>query len=336
MVSSKDVAKGAGVSQPTVSRVLNKPDSVKPETREKVLRTMQTLGYKPNLIARSLITNNTKTIALISGPVCNEFFAESIDSIVRKADEYGYKIIVYFDEEENLDDILKSVSGFNVDGILMSSITLEESQLEKIKALNTPYMFFARRSKLKSNSVTLDDKRASVMLTNHLIDLGHEKIAMITGESDRSTFLERRQGFDKAINAAGVDIPDSYYIKIKDSSRKEVGEAVKKLIQLYEPPTAVLCASDAIAISAIDVLLSMNLRVPEDISICGFDNVGLSSHRAIQLTSIGYDGGHIGEIAVQHLIKQMNRKERALEDQDYKILSPKLFIRKTTKEINSY
>lgn len=322
------------MSQPTVSRVLNKPDSVRPETREKVLRTMQTLGYKPNLIARSLITNNTKTIALISGPVCNDFFAESIDSIVRKADEYGYKIIVYFDEEENLDDILKSVSGFNVDGILMSSITLEESQLEKIKAINIPYMFFARRSKLKSNSVTLDDKRASVMITNHLIDLGHKKIAMITGESDRSTFLERRQGFDKAVNAAGVVIPDSYYIKIKDSSRKEVGEAVKKLTQLYELPTAVLCASDAIAISAIDVLLSMNLRVPEDISICGFDNVGLSSHRAIQLTSIGYDGGHIGEIAIQNLIKQMNRKEKVLEDREYKTLSPKLFIRKTTKEIN--
>ncbi|MCG5026942.1 LacI family transcriptional regulator, partial [Anoxybacillus flavithermus] len=121
MISSKDVAKLAGVSQATVSRVLNNAKSVKPETRKKVLQAMEILRYQPNLIARSLVTNSTKTIALISGTLKNGFFVETTDSIINLATKHGYKTMVYFEGEAKLKDIVDTVMGNKVDGILMSS-----------------------------------------------------------------------------------------------------------------------------------------------------------------------------------------------------------------------
>lgn len=208
MTSSKDVAKLAGVSQATVSRVMNNPESVKPATRSKVLRAMEQLHYKPNLIARSLITNSTRTIALISGSLDNGFFVETTDSIVRLATKHGYKTMVFFDDGSNSREIFDMVMGNKVDGILMSNITLDDPLFEEIESLGIPYMFFNRRPRNGGNYVVLHNEMAGEMITNHLLDLGHERIAYISGHIKHSTFYERKLGFEKAMRSANLQLSE--------------------------------------------------------------------------------------------------------------------------------
>ncbi|MDG0791222.1 LacI family transcriptional regulator [Cohnella ginsengisoli] len=142
MISSIDVAKKAGVSQATVSRVLNNPQSVKPETRMKVQQAMEQLQYVPNLIARSLVTNTTRTIALISGSLQNGFFAETTDSIVQFAKHKGYKTLVYFEDENKIPDLFDLIMSSKVDGVLLSLIKLDDPLVEQLERVKVPCVFF--------------------------------------------------------------------------------------------------------------------------------------------------------------------------------------------------
>jgi len=333
MVSSKDVAKKAGVSQPTVSRVLNNPDSVKPEKRDKVLRAMEELGYYPNLIARSLVTNTTRTIALISGTLKNDFFVETTDSIIHTAKQKGYKTIVYF-EDENGDDIpdyWDSIMGYKVDGILLSQIRMDDPVLKKIESSRIPCVFFNRKPRNDSHYVVLDNVLAAHLLTRHLLDLGHRKIAYISGKTEYSTFYDRKLGFEFAMKEAQVRlIPELiYYINITD---EEIERVVLGLLGRKERPTAIICVTDAMALTCMNIVLAKGLRIPEDISIAGMDDTHIASHQTIQLTTVGHHKFEIGKIAAENLIELIEgtNDTGALRQVT---LKPELIVRKTTAEV---
>ncbi|MBP1995588.1 LacI family DNA-binding transcriptional regulator [Paenibacillus eucommiae] len=333
MISSKDVAKRARVSQPTVSRVLNNPDSVKAETRNRVLEAMEELGYYPNLIARSLVTNTTRTIALVSGTLKNGFFAETTDSIVHSAKSKGYKTITYFEDEDEVPDFFDSVMGFKVDGLLLSLIKLDDPVLERIKKTKIPCMFFNRKPRHGGNFVVLDNQLAAKMLTQHLLELGHQRIAYISGRTDVSTFLDRKLGFEQTMAEANVNlIPEM--IHFIGTSSNEVEEATVKLLAMDPPPTAIMCVTDTIALICMDIIMSRGLRVPEDISIAGFDDIRLSSHQAIQLTTVGSsDMQTMGEIAADNLIELIELSEVNAEPRQI-LLQPVLNVRKTTAALS--
>ncbi|BCJ86281.1 LacI family DNA-binding transcriptional regulator [Effusibacillus dendaii] len=328
MVSSRDVAKMAGVSQATVSRVLNNPESVKPDTRKKVLRAIDELGYQPNLIARSLVTNSTRTIALISGTLSNGFFVETTNSIVALATNRGYKTMVYFEGAMALRDIFDSIRGNQVDGILLSSIKLDDPVFEEIERSGIPYMLFNRRPRSGGNYVVFDNCMSGELITHHLLQLGHRRIAFISGETNISTFLERKIGVEKALNEAGLSLePDLFHVC--DTSSSEVEKITLKLMHMSNPPTAILCATDAMAFSCMDAVLSLGLRIPEDVSLAGIDDIRMASHHAIQLTSIGHHKFRMGEIAAENLIEMIEQGV----DPDHPrqiILQPELVVRKTT------
>ncbi|MFC4766210.1 LacI family DNA-binding transcriptional regulator [Effusibacillus consociatus] len=328
MISSRDVAKMAGVSQSTVSRVLNNPESVKPDTRNKVLRAIEELGYQPNLIARSLVTNSTRTIALISGTLSNGFFVETTNSIVDLATNRGYKTMVYFEGAMALRDIFDSIRGNKVDGILLSSIKLDDPMFEEIERSGIPYMLFNRRPRKGGNYVILDNFSAAEMITHHLLELGHRRIAYISGETNISTFFERKIGFEQVLREAGLSLqPDLFHVC--DTSSSEVGKITLKLMHMSNPPTAILCATDAMAFSCMDAVLSMGLRIPEDVSLAGIDDISMASHHAIQLTSVGHHKFRIGEIAAENLIEMIEHGVESDRPRQI-ILQPELVIRKTT------
>ncbi|QGQ97381.1 LacI family transcriptional regulator [Paenibacillus psychroresistens] len=333
MISSKDVAKRAGVSQPTVSRVLNNPESVKPEKRNKVLQAMEELGYYPNLIARSLVTNSTRTIALISGTLKNGFFAETTDSIIHIAKQKGYKTIVYFEDEneDEITDYWDSIMGHKVDGILLSLIRLDDPNLKKLVNSQIPCVFFNRRPRNESNFVVLDNVMAASLLTQHLLDLGHQRIAYISGKTDVSTFNERKLGFEETMQQSKIkQIPE--LIHFINTSNDEIDQLIPKLIHRAEPPTAIICATDAMALICIDIVMSMGLRIPEDISIAGIDDTRMASHQAFQLTTVGHQKLAMGEIAALNLI-EMIEESSAQEPLRQIILKPELVIRKTTAHL---
>lgn len=334
MVSSLDVAKRAGVSQATVSRVLNNSPKVTKETKEKVLQAIEELGYYPNLIARSLVMNKSETIALISGPINNDFYAETTESIVNYATKLGYGVSVYFNEEikkeERKDTILfDAIKGSNVSGILLSSIFLQDSLLQELENSRIPYVFFNRRPEKGGNYVVLDNQKASKLLVDHLYEKGHKRIAYLSNPfGNISTLYDRKIGFDLAMNRYGLD--NEKYVRITYVNEENLRIAIEELLNLKEPPTAIICTTDHMAIICMDILLSKNIKIPDDISIVGFDNNKIASHQAIQLTTVSHhQNNSIGNVAVEKLFELINRPKNKTENIQVK-LPPKLYIRKTT------
>ncbi|WJH33701.1 LacI family transcriptional regulator [Paenibacillus sp. CC-CFT747] len=330
MPSSIDVAKKAGVSQATVSRVLNNPESVKSKTREKVFQAVQELQYFPNEIARSLVTNTTRTIALISGPLRNGFFVETTDAIVRLAKSKGYKTIVYLEDENRIPNLYDLIMSNKVDGVLLSLMKLDDPLMEKIDHLRIPCVFFIRKPRLGGNYVILDNKQALSLAVRHLLDLGHRDIAYISGNTDFSTFYDRYQSFQDVMNEKKITINPNW-VKILESSTEEIEKATFSLLHKAERPTAIICSSDSIALICIDVILSVGLRIPEDISLTGVDDIHMSSHQAIQLTTVRHQKFAMGQIAAETLFELIDQPKPAKPIQIS--LKPELIVRKTTAAV---
>ncbi|GAK09860.1 LacI-family transcriptional regulator [Geomicrobium sp. JCM 19038] len=163
MVSSKDVAKRAGVSQPTVSRVINGSTNVNKATIEKVQRAMEELNYRPNLIARSLKQQKTKSIALISGALHNPFFVDSTTTIVNAAKAHGYRTLVYFEEQGNNGAVYEEVLKQQVDGIVLSSIFIDDPVFKELEHSKIPFVMFNRRHQTGGNFVEIDNEQAGCL-----------------------------------------------------------------------------------------------------------------------------------------------------------------------------
>ncbi|WP_339179669.1 LacI family DNA-binding transcriptional regulator [Oceanobacillus sp. FSL W7-1293] len=329
MVSSLDVAKFAGVSQATVSRVLNNSPKVTEKTKKKVYAAIKELGYYPNLIARSLVTNENRTIALISGAINNDFYVETTESIVNKTNELGYRVIVFFAEENQPVNILDSIKGSNVSGILLSSIFLEDSLLEELEKSGIPYIFFNRRPTKGGNYVVLDNKKASFLNAEHLIKLGHTRIAYISNEfSNISTLYERKLGFDKAMRKYNLN--NDKYIRIIEGTEEDLELTIEELLNMKTPPTSIICTTDHMAMIVMNYLISKGLRIPEDISLTGFDNNKITAHQAIQLTTVSHkEKYNIGRIAAEKLFEMIENPTRENQNNIQIVLEPKLFKRST-------
>lgn len=298
--------------------------------RDKVLRAIEALHYKPNVAARSLAAKRTNTIALISGTLRNDFFAESTERIVEYANKRGYRTMVYFENEGSLGDILAQVKSYKVDGILISCMKLDDPYYEAFAASGIPCIWFNRRHRLGGNYVSMDNDAAAQMLTRHLLDLGHRRIAYVSGHRDISTLYERWNGFATAMQEAGVKIREED-VHFLEPTEQEIQKLTWRLMKQPEPPTAMMCGHDELAIACMDTLLSMGLRIPGDVSVAGFDDVRMSRHQAIQLTSVGQHRFDMGEVAAEHL---MSLIEGEGEPQSIQFLcKPELFVRRTTGAI---
>ncbi|PZE22750.1 LacI family DNA-binding transcriptional regulator [Paenibacillus xerothermodurans] len=332
MTSSKDVARRAGVSQTTVSRVLNGAAGVKPKTREKVLRAIEELNYRPNLIARSLVTKSTKTIALVSGSVLNPFYAETIDSIIQHASQKGYNITVSFDEKLT-STWLETAIDSSVDGILLSSLKLDDPVFEDLQLSGVPYMLFNRKLQTGGNYVVMDNVLAGGLVARHLLDLGHTRIAYISKSGNISTFKERYHGFTQAVLNSGNSV-DADLVYFLDQPEVEAAKAVWKIMNGPKPATAILCANDSIALLCMNALLSIGLKIPEQVSLAGIDNIKLASHRAIKLTSVGHEKSAMGVMAVESLIDMIEGRESTSTPKQI-VLMPELVVRSTTCKARS-
>lgn len=285
------------------------------------------MNYHPNLIARSLVMKKTRNITLISGTLKNPFFVETTDSIVRMATDNGYNIMVYFENMGINQNLFESIVSNKPDGIILSSILLDDPFFEDLHNLGIPYMMFNRRPRNGGNYVVLDNERAAELVTEYLIELGHERIAFISGHINASTFYERKKGFEQAMRKYLLPIDESL-VPITDATEAEVEKATLDLISLQNPPTAIICASDAMALKCMDTLKNQGLRIPADISLCGIDDVGISSHASIGLTTVGPYKFKLGILAIENLIDLMENGMGSSSRQI--VLQPKLVVRSTT------
>ncbi|MFE3573036.1 LacI family DNA-binding transcriptional regulator [Lysinibacillus sp. NPDC059133] len=328
MVSSKDVAKYAGVSQTTVSRVLNTPELVKPKTIEKVMKAIEELNYVPNDIARSLVQKKTGIITLISGPLHNPFFVDTTTAIVNYVNARGYKVNVYFGTEDNLESIYNSVLETKADAIILSSMLYEDNLFFKLEKLGIPFIMYNRKHQENRHFVEIDNVEAGYLATNHILSLGHQDICWIGGPHEISTFYGRYKGFKNALKESAIDI-NTVPSLFTNTNKGDIERVFEEILKLPTRPTAICAATDAIAIEILNLCLERGFQVPKDFNVIGIDNVELSKHHSIALTTVGLESEKsLGFIAIEKLFEVMEKKSACIQQTE----SVRLFPRNTTCE----
>lgn len=330
MVSSKDVAKYAGVSQTTVSRVLNTPEMVKKKTRDKVLNAMRIMNYLPNSVAQSLVNKKTKSIALLSGPLHNPFFAESTTSIVNYAKEKGYNVNVNFENFSDNMKVYQDVFKNKVDGIILSSILYDDSIFDQLNSLDIPFVMFNRKHKENGHFVEMDNVQMGKLATEHLISLNHVNIVWFGGSQNMTTFFGRLQGYKQALLENELSFNKNNVV-ITDTSKESIFKEIESIMSREDRPTAIYASTDSIAIFILDYLIQNGYEIPRDVSVIGNDNVNISSHSSFQLSTVGVITNHgIGRIAVEDLINLIEDESSLEKHFIQRTIKTKLIARKTT------
>lgn len=332
-VRIKDVAEKSGVSVSTVSRVLNGGMFVKEEVKERVQQAINELGYTPSHIARSLVLKKTNLIGVIVPDISNSFFGTLLSSIEEYASKNNYNILVC-NICENLGKELKYLSIFKemrVDGIIIMHEKLDNSIREFLKITDTPMvMCSGRLSGVSIPSVNINDFQASYEAVYHLISLNHKKIALIGGEyNDSITGYERFMGYKKALEDNKLELNEQF-IRFGNYKMSDGYELMNDILKGGQIPTAVYATSDDMAVGAINAIMDYGLKVPENISVVGFDDSTVASVVRPKLTTIHQPIREIGTLSMDLLLKQINQEELVVKDL---VLWHKLVERNSCKAI---
>ncbi len=326
-----DVAREAGVSMATVSRVVNGNPNVKPTTRKKVLAAIERLGYRPNAVARGLASKKTTTVGVIIPDISSLFFSELARGIEDIATMYKYNIILC-NSDQRLEKELQLINTLlekQVDGLLFMGSEVKEDHLQALSTSSVPVVLAATRD--ADNvlpSVTIDHFQAAYDATKFLIDEGHTRIAMITGPlTDPLGGLLRFEGYKQALSDAGI--PFNEELMASGNYWYESGLSImNQFLKLDQPPTAVFAASDEMAIGAIHAVQDAGLRVPDDIEVVGYDNVRLAEMVRPRLTSVVQPMYDIGAVAMRLLTKYMNNEH---VEEHVVLLPHRIEFRQSTK-----
>jgi LacI family transcriptional regulator, repressor for deo operon, udp, cdd, tsx, nupC, and nupG len=328
MATIQDVAKEAGVSVATVSRVLNNSPSVSPDTRKNVLAAIKTLNYQPNLLGRNLRRMETRMILVLLPNISNSFYSKIVKGIEDVAHSNGYNIMLC---NTNLDkqreklylDLLKNRLA---DGVIFMAPELNKKELNEIGKQFPVVQCCEYIKGANVSHVTIDNNQAAKKMVKHLISLGHKRIAMISCKNKFVSTYEREEGYKKALEECGI-APEASLIKYGDFTFKSGLDAMKQILNASEKPTAVFTISDMMAIGAIKAIKSWGLKVPEDIAVAGFDNVSFASMYDPALTTISQNQYALGCTAMD-LLLEIIRKD--IKQPQELILDHELILREST------
>jgi LacI family transcriptional regulator len=328
--SSWDIAREAGVSQSTVSRVLNNSPRIGEATRQRVKRAMEKLGYSPNAAARTLITGRSNLIGLVVSNITNPFYPEVVEAIVATAAENDYNVILCNAQEnrELQSAYLQLLIEHQVDGaILTSSLLDSEDLLTGIGYDRIPLVMVNRTvTGLRVDSVRLDNEEAGRMIAQHFYDLGHRRIGFVGGLPSTSTNESRLAGLTQRLLSLGAPLPPEYVIN-GEFTRQSGYDIAQKLLSLPQRPTALACSDDSIAFGVIDAVIDAGLRTPEDVAIVGVDDVPTASLRQVGLSTIRQPAAEMGRRATKLLVERMHGGPDN-EPIDI-VLKPRLIVRRS-------
>ena len=288
--TAQAVAGLAGVSQSAVSRTFTPGASVSEDTRARVLAAAKTLGYRPNALARSLITRRSRIIALVMGYLENQFYPLVIEKLSQKLQQQGYHVLLFITADGENDSVLAEILQYQVDGMVMASATLSPDLARQCADTGVPVVMFNRVPQTSAfaghatSSVTSDNRRGGRMVAELLLSRGYRRIAFLAGLENSSTNLERERGFNEAMAEAGATVfgrAHGHY----DFDRAR--QATRTLFGGATRPDALFVANDHMAFAALDVLRQeLGLRVPEDVGVVGFDDVPQAAWGAYRLTTV--------------------------------------------------
>jgi LacI family transcriptional regulator len=325
-VTLQDVARKAGVSAMTVSRVLNTPERVSPLTRERIETAIQVLGYTPNALARGL-KGSSRTLALVIPDVSNPFFTDIVHGAEEVARKHGYTVFLGNTDSsgENEKNYLHKMLGHRIDGLLIVPMgDRSKDVLQKVRARGVPFVLIdVKVPGVSADYVVGDNKAGAFALTEHLIKLGHKRIALVSGRPDLSTSREREEGYAAALQHYKIKA-DTNYHRPTDFSREAGYHAVSSLLALPRPPTALFVASNVLAIGALEAARASGLRVPEDIALVCFEDIGMASALQPFLTVMAQPAKAFGRIGAEFLLGRIANPQ---QPKQHKVLMPQLIVR---------
>ena len=324
-----DVAKEAGVSYSTVSRVVNNKSYVKPETREKVVQAMTRLGYQANLQARSLAGGRSNVIGLLVVDLTTQYVGEILRGIDDVLAASQYELMLYTTHRRKTKEsaYANMMARGLADGLLVILPREPEAYVESLRQRNFPYVLIDQFGIDESDlSVTAANHQGGYEATKHLIELGHRRIGIITGWMDMISACHRLNGYKAALADYNISVDENLIFE-GDFTQARGYFGTNLLLDLPIPPTAIFASNDVTALGAIEAIRNRHLNVPEDISVIGFDDVPMAAILSPQLTTVRQPLTEMGHLATQLLL---NRIHRPHEFQSSIILPTELIIRDST------
>jgi len=328
MATIHDVAKLAGVAPITVSRVINNSGYVSDKTREKVQAAISELGYVPNILARSLRSKRTNTIALVFTDITNPFFTIMARGVEDTASFAGFNVIICNTDEsqEKEDNYILLLLQKQVDGILLVPAGSNTKSIKVIHEQDTPLVILDRR--VSSSNVDIvrgDSEGGAYQLTKYLIDLGHRRIAIISGPCNVSTAEDRLLGYKRAMEEFGLkENIISYYGSFSQTSGNDL---TRKVFSQSPQPTALFTANNLMAIGALQALQDIGLKVPEDVALVSFDDIPENLTAFPFMTVVKQPSYEMGRRATELLISRIKKDS----DDDYQdIVFPVEFLERTS------
>lgn len=312
-VTQADVALRAGVSQRTVSNVVNGLASVGPEKTERVMDAIRELGYTPSLAARSLRVGRSGVLQLVVPELDVPYFAELARGVIKVAEDLGYAVMVRqtLGSRERERDALEGSAADYAEGTILSAVG-EVEQLMAGRALRSPVVLIGERTGSGLvDHIGIDDVAAAATATDHLVASGRKRVAFIGAHPDSSLRMAalRYTGYERALKAADIAVDPSLIVQTGSYHRQDGEAAMSRLLALDNPPDGVFCATDLLALGAMRAVYERGLRVPDDIAIVGFDGLEEGRYAVPALTTIEPDKQLLAQVSVETLLARIRARE---------------------------
>ncbi|MBY6198247.1 LacI family DNA-binding transcriptional regulator [Vibrio hangzhouensis] len=334
MITIKEVAELAQVSQATVSRTLNGHASVKEANKQKVFAAIEELGYKPNAFAQALASNRSCSIGMLVGTLDGPFYGPMMHEVEKVVRAENYHLIITsgheeYDEEHESIRFLRSKK---VDGLVLTADTLSDSELlDIVNEMEATVLINRYIPEIAERCIWIDNERGGFLATEHLIKCGHTQIGCVTGQLSKVDSRDRLQGFRNALSHYGVEYNPNAVVEGR-FDHKCNHDAIRRLLDRDIPLTAIFCMNDNIAMTAYTLCLERGLKVGEDISIIGFDNVSFGQHMTPGLTTIDFPIHEMAKMAAQKVMAIVQNKKSANLCNDP--IAPTVVVRGSVKNLN--
>lgn len=324
-----DIAKATGVSIATVSKVINNVGRISQNTRDKIMKAIEELQYQPSMVATALTGKLTYTVGLLIPDLSNPFFAEMARSVEDRGHELGFNLVMCStdNDPDKVVQYIRLLKQKNVDGIILATGIKDEKVVKELISHKIPVALIARdMPALAIGTVLVEDFRGGYLATEHLVQLGHRKIAIIVEDLSITSSKERLRGYRYALEERELPF-DENRVLVSDFTIEGGKALTKKLLDSADPPTAVFACNDLLAIGAIQAAREKGLKIPDNLSVVGFDNSILATIIDPPLTTVAQpiqDMGHkVMDLLYQEIQGDKHAKQRI-------VLLPELVVRKST------
>lgn len=333
-ISIKDIAKAAGVSHPTVSRALRDSPLVNVHTKTRIKNLAREMGYSPDAQARSLVTGRSYTVGVVVTTIADPFIAEVVQGIESTAHDNGYTVILSGSNSEPEREIaaVEMLRAKRVDGVIVTASRIGALYLEHVERIGVPVVLINNHNEQSGHytyTVTVDNRHGSYLATKYLIQIGHRRIAYITGPADHSSDADRMAGYRQALGQNSI--PYDPTLAVPGDGRPTGGtRALRTLIEIRQPPSAVFCYNDMTAIGVLRAAQEANISIPGDLAVVGFDDIPFASFVYPPLTTIIQPKQEMGRLAMEMTLKLTEAEDPAKLELSDIMVEGELVVREST------